>query len=63
MPAVIHALTIDVEDYYSIYRRDLFGVEGPPTDAVVRNTNRVLERLARRQGHVLHAGRGGRDVS
>ena len=44
---MIHALTIDVEDYYSIYRRDLFGVEGPPTDAVVRNTSRVLERLAK----------------
>ncbi|MFX0195792.1 MAG: DUF3473 domain-containing protein [Candidatus Hodarchaeota archaeon] len=48
----IHALTIDVEDAASIGMRDLFEVEYLPTDAVVRNTDRVLEILS------LHGVRG-----
>ena len=40
---MIHALTIDVEDYYSILSRDWLGADRPPTDAVVRNTERMLE--------------------
>lgn len=42
---MINALTIDVEDYYSVFARDRLGVEYPPSDAVVRNTARVLDRL------------------
>lgn len=41
-----NALTIDVEDYYSILARDWLGFEAGPTDAVVRNTDKVLELLA-----------------
>lgn len=39
---MIHALTIDVEDYHNIFARDRLKREGPPTDAVVRNTQRLL---------------------
>ena len=38
-----HALTVDVEDGICIGMRDLFEVQEPPTEAVVRNTRRVLE--------------------
>lgn len=45
---MIHALTIDVEDYYSIVLRDRLGqVDARPTDAVVRTTERVLVLLDR----------------
>ena len=42
---MVHALTIDVEDYYSVFARDRLDHDGPPTDAVVRNTDRVLRLL------------------
>ncbi|MCY2930923.1 MAG: DUF3473 domain-containing protein [Planctomycetota bacterium] len=38
----INALSVDVEDYYNIFTRDRFGLDGPPTEAVVRNTERIL---------------------
>jgi len=37
-----NALTIDVEDYYNVFARDRLGIDGPPTKAVVRNTQQVL---------------------
>lgn len=43
-----HALTIDVEDYHNILARDWLGRDGPPTDAVVRNTHWFLETFASR---------------
>jgi polysaccharide deacetylase family protein (PEP-CTERM system associated) len=44
---MIHALTIDVEDYHNVLARDWLGRDGPPTPAVVTNTHRILETLAR----------------
>jgi polysaccharide deacetylase family protein (PEP-CTERM system associated) len=43
---MINALTIDVEDAHNVFARDRLGREGPPTEAVVRNTHRVLALLA-----------------
>ena len=43
---MINALTIDVEDYSSVVWRDWLGLEIKPTEAVVRNTEWFLERLA-----------------
>ena len=43
---MINALTIDVEDYYSIVMRDWLGIDAQPTEAVVRNTSHMLELLA-----------------
>ncbi len=43
---MIHALTIDVEDYFSVFARDRLGVDISPTEAVVRNISRVLGLLA-----------------
>lgn len=43
-----NALTIDVEDYQNIFARDRLGVDGPPTPAVVRNTQRIIGWLAPR---------------
>ncbi len=40
-----HAFTIDVEDDLNIGMLDLFGIEGPPSEAVVRNTSRILDIL------------------
>jgi polysaccharide deacetylase family protein (PEP-CTERM system associated) len=45
---MIHALTIDVEDNHRIVARNLLGDDGPPTDAVVRNTTRLLGHLRTR---------------
>lgn len=42
----VHALTIDVEDYHNVIARDWLGLEGPPTGAVVRNTERLLQHFA-----------------
>jgi len=42
---MVNALTIDVEDYYNVFARDRLAWDGPPTDAVVRNTSRLLEIL------------------
>ncbi len=39
---MIHALTIDVEDYHSVIGRDWLGRDGAPTRAVVDNTRRIL---------------------
>lgn len=40
--APINALTVDVEDYHNIVARDWLEKECPPTEAVVRNTHRIL---------------------
>lgn len=45
---MIHAMTIDVEDYHSVFGRDWLERDGAPTDAVVRNTRRMLGWLAER---------------
>jgi polysaccharide deacetylase family protein (PEP-CTERM system associated) len=46
---MIHALTIDVEDYHNVMDRDWLGKpSGPPTRAVVENTSRILRHLAER---------------
>lgn len=39
---MMHAMTIDVEDYHSVFARDWLDRDRPPTDAVVRNTRRML---------------------
>lgn len=44
---MIHALTIDVEDYHSVIGRDWLGRDGPPTRAVVDNTRRMLDWVTR----------------
>jgi len=44
-----NALTIDVEDYYSVMARDRLGLAMVPTEAVVRNTGRLLALLADRR--------------
>lgn len=46
-PTRTHAFTIDVEDYWCITARDWLGQDVEPTDAVVRNTDRMLEILGR----------------
>jgi Domain of unknown function (DUF3473)/Polysaccharide deacetylase len=46
---MIHAFTVDVEDYHNIIARDWLGRDGPPTRAVVENTGRFLGHLARRE--------------
>jgi polysaccharide deacetylase family protein (PEP-CTERM system associated) len=43
---MIHALTIDVEDYHNLIARDWLGREGSPTRAVVDNTQRLLKTFA-----------------
>ena len=45
---MLNALTIDVEDYYSVFARDWLGVDSRPTEAVVRNTSEILAILADR---------------
>lgn len=45
---MIHAMTIDVEDYHSVFGRDWLERDAPPTEAVVRNTRRMLGWLAER---------------
>jgi len=47
-----NAFTVDVEDYYAIMMRDRLGAQIAPTEAVVRNTRRVLNLLA---GHGVKA--------
>jgi polysaccharide deacetylase family protein (PEP-CTERM system associated) len=44
---MIHAFTVDVEDYHNVMARDWLGRDGPPTQAVVTNTHRYLDHLAR----------------
>ena len=43
---MIHALTVDVEDYDNVLARDWLDREVPPSDAVVLNTRRFLTLLA-----------------
>ena len=43
---MIHALTVDVEDYHNINARDRLGRDEPPTRAVVNNTERLLQIFA-----------------
>ena len=45
---MIHAFTVDVEDYHNVIARDWLNRDGPPTEAVVRNTSRILQWLAER---------------
>lgn len=45
---MIHAFTIDVEDYHNLVARDWLGREGAPTDCVVRNMARLLAWLSDR---------------
>lgn len=44
---MLNALTIDVEDYWSVFSRDWLRLDAEPSAAVVRNTERLLEILAR----------------
>ncbi len=46
---MIHAMTIDVEDYYSGVGREWMSLNRPPSEAVVRNTSRLLELFAERR--------------
>jgi len=41
-----NALTIDVEDYQNVFARDWLERDGPPTEAVVANTERLLAMFA-----------------
>lgn len=41
----MNIFSVDVEDYYSVFARDRLGIDGPPTQAVVRNTHRIVELL------------------
>ena len=43
---MINALSIDVEDYWSIFSRDWLHIDAEPSDAVVKNTEWFLETLA-----------------
>ena len=43
---MLSALTIDVEDAFSIFARDRLDLDLPQTECVVRDTERVLGRLA-----------------
>lgn len=47
--AIPNALTVDVEDYHNILARDWLQRDFPPTEAVVRNTQRLLALFARQQ--------------
>jgi polysaccharide deacetylase family protein (PEP-CTERM system associated) len=49
---LLNALTIDIEDYWSIFSRDWLYTEAEPGDAVVRNTEWFLKTLA---GHNVKA--------
>lgn len=43
---MIHAFTVDVEDYHNVMARDWLGRDGPPTPAVLDNTSRILKHMA-----------------
>lgn len=43
---MLNALTIDVEDYWSIFSRDWLHIDLQPSDAVVRNTEWFLDTLS-----------------
>ena len=44
--SMIHAFTVDVEDYHNLLSRDWLGLDGAPTGAVVENTTRILRHMA-----------------
>jgi len=44
-PTPVNALTIDTEDYWSIFSRDWLDIEAEPSDAVVKNTEWFLRTL------------------
>jgi peptidoglycan/xylan/chitin deacetylase (PgdA/CDA1 family) len=44
---MLNALTIDVEDYWSVFSRDWLHIEAEPSDAVVGNTEWFLQTLTR----------------
>ncbi|MHC4255126.1 MAG: polysaccharide deacetylase family protein [Planctomycetota bacterium] len=44
---MINILTLDVEDYWSVFSRDWLGKDIEPTDAVANNTEMFLEMFAR----------------
>jgi polysaccharide deacetylase family protein (PEP-CTERM system associated) len=46
---MVNALTIDVEDYWSIFSRDWLALNNEPSDAVVKNTEWFLETLKKHQ--------------
>jgi len=46
---MVNALTIDVEDYWSIFSRDWLALNNEPSDAVVKNTEWFLETLEKYQ--------------
>jgi polysaccharide deacetylase family protein (PEP-CTERM system associated) len=48
---MLNAITIDVEDFHNILARDWLNRDIKPTQAVVRNTARILELLARHGFH------------
>lgn len=48
---MIHALSVDVEDYNNVIPREWLNRPGPPTAQVVVNTRRYLELFAERQAH------------
>lgn len=44
---MLNVLTIDIEDYWSIFSRDWLGIDAEPTTAVLKNTEWFLETLER----------------
>ncbi len=42
----VNALTIDIEDYWSVFSRDWLHIDAEPSDAVIRNTEWFLETLS-----------------
>ena len=42
---MLNVLTIDVEDYWSVFSRDWLGLDSKPSNAVVKNTEWFLETL------------------
>lgn len=44
---MLNVLTIDIEDYWSIFSRDWLGIDTEPTTAVLKNTEWFLEALER----------------
>jgi len=44
---MLNVLTIDIEDYWSVFSRDWLGIDAEPSIAVLRNTEWFLETLKR----------------
>src|SRR5204863_6660086 len=45
MTPIRNGISVDLEDWFSLVRRRLWGVEEPPTERVVIATRRLLELL------------------